>query len=185
MNVEYSNGLASALEEANRINKIYKAWENSQDFLVNPIKGTAYKNYILIRCYGQIEKTVRNILADYFTSKGMPQLCIQFGNKIRDRLHASLTKDLFPNFIKNNCSELWFVEIKRRQTDATYRCIKNHCYSFLDAFLGLTSLTNNRNSFAHGSSPYTQSIDDLIVYYEQSIVWLYELDDIVQNFNQE
>lgn len=181
MKTEYHQELYDTLAHARKIRQVYKSWERSKTGIKYPEKGTAYKNYMLIVCYGKIEHIFKNIVADYFTKPGMPQRCEQFGNKIRDRLPGSMAKDRLNKFIKDECSEAWFNEIKRRCDIPTHRCKHKARYSFSDTYVAVTSLTNARHNFAHGDSPYTGSIDDLLQYYIKAIVWLYEIDDIIDS----
>ena len=179
MKAEYIQELYDTLDHARKIKGVYKSWERSKTGFKYPEKGAAYKNYLLIVCYGKIEHVFKNILADYFTKSGMPQKCVQFGNKIRDKLPGSMARDKLNKYIKEECSEAWFSEIKRRTDDPAHRCKRKRDYSFSDAYMAVTSLTNARHKFAHGETPYTGSIDDLLLYYIKSIVWLYEIDDII------
>lgn len=179
MKIEYNQELYDTLSHARKIRQVYRSWERSKTGFKYPEKGAAYKNYLLIVCYGKIEHVFKNILADYFTKVGMPQRCQRFGNKIRERLPGSMTKEKLNNFIKEECSEEWFLEIKRRTDDITHKCKHKRNLSFADAYIAVTSLTNARHNFAHGDSPYTGSIDDLLQYYIKAIDWLYEIDDII------
>ena len=160
---------------------MYKSWERSKTGIKYPEKGTAYKNYMLIVCYGKIEHIFKSIVADYFTKPGMPQRCEQFGNRIRERLPGSLVKEKLYHFIGEECSKAWLAEIKNRNNDPNYKCKYKPRYSFSDTYVAVTSLTNARHNFAHGDSPYTGSIDDLLQYYIKAIVWLYEIDDIIDS----
>ncbi len=179
MKIEYVTELNDTLRCAREIRKIYKNWEQSKTGYRYPEKGAAYKNYLLILCYGKVERIFKNIVADYFTNSGMPQRCVRFGNKLRDKLEGSLAKDRLNNYIKEQCSEDWFNEIKRRTNDASYKCKRHRQYTFFEVYNAVTSLTNARHNFAHGDMPYTGSIDDLLIYYKKSIAWLYEIDDII------
>ncbi len=179
MKIEYAEALNETLDHAKKISAIYKSWERSKTGFKHPEKGAAYKNYLLIVCYGKIEYVFKNMVADYFTGPNMPQRCVQFGNTLRDRMTGSLAKDRLNHFIKNECSEDWFNEIKRRDSDITYKCKKYKSYTFAEAYIALTSLTNNRHNFAHGDKAYTGSIDNLIQYYKKAVAWLYEIDDII------
>ncbi len=179
MRIEYTQEIKDILLQAKKIVAIYKSWERSKTGYKYPEKGAAYKNYLLILCYGNIEHVFKNLIADYFTRPGMPSRCRRFGEKIRERLPGSMSKDRLNNFFKEECSELWYDEIKRRCGDINYRCIKNKKFSMNDTYVALTSLTNARHDFAHGENPYTGKIDDLLLYYRKSIVWLYEIDDII------
>jgi hypothetical protein len=178
MKADYKEELEDTLNHAKKIRKLYKNWESSKTGYKYPEKGIAYKNYLLICCYGKIEHVFKNIVADYFISTGMPLRCVRFGNKIRERLPGSMARDVLNKFIKEECSEEWFKEIKHRE-DTASKCSHNKSYSFKDAYIGLTSLTNIRHNFAHGTSTYTGNIDDIITYYLKSIAWLYEIDDII------
>lgn len=179
MKAEYCQELYDTLAHARKIRQVYKKWERSKTGFKYPEKGAAYKNYLLIICYGKIERIFKNLVADYFNKQGMPQRCQQFGNKIREKLPGSLAKDKLNKFIGDDCSKLWLDEIKRRDRDPSYRCKHKSKYSFSDTYVAVTSLTNARYAFAHGDSPYAGSIDDLIQYYIKAIVWLYEIDDII------
>ena len=179
MKTEYNEELYDTLNKAREIRRLYKKWERSKTGYKYPEKGEAYKNYMLIVCYGKIEHIFKNILADYFTQLNMPQRCKRFGNKIREKLPGSLAKDKLNQFIKEECSEEWYNEIKRRSNDPLYKCKHKKTLSFSDAYVAVTSLTNARHNFAHGDSPYTGSIDDLLQYYIKSIEWLYEIDNII------
>ena len=179
MKAKYHQELYDTLHHARKMRQIYKSWERSKTGYKYPEKGAAYKNYLLILCYGKMENIFKNLLADYFTKPGMPHRCEQFGNKIREKLPGSMAKDRLNKFIGDECSKAWLDEIKRRDTDSAYRCRHKKTYSFSDTYFAVTSLTNARRTFAHGDSPYTGSIDDLIQYYIKAIVWLYEIDDII------
>ena len=179
MKSEYIQELNDTLSEVRKIRKIFKDWERSKTGYKYPEKGAAYKNYLLIVCYGKIERIFKNIIGDYFTQPSMPQRCMQFGNTIREKLPGSMAKDRMNHFIKEECSSAWLDEIKKREANVTYKCKRFPRFTFADAYMGLTSLTNARHNFAHGESPYTGSVDDLIDYYQKSMAWLYEMDDII------
>lgn len=180
MKPEYQQELSDTLLLARKICRIYKNWERSKTGYKYPEKGMAYKNYMLIVCYGKVEFIFKNMVADYFTQPQFPQRCRQFGNKIRDRLPGSMAKSSLNNFIKTECSTAWYDEIKRRVDDPTYHCRRHRRHSFSDTYLAVTSLTNARHNFAHGDAPYTGSINDLLQYYIKAIAWLYEIDNIIQ-----
>ena len=179
MKVEYIQELNDTLNHAKSIRKIYISWERSKTGFKYPEKGAAYKNYMLIACYGKIERIFKTLIFDYFTQPSMPQKCIQFGNKIHDQLPGSLAKERLNEFIKKECSSEWYDEIKRRLGNPAHQCKHDNRYSFSDTYMAVTFLTNARHNFAHGDSPYTGSVDDLILYYKKAIVWLYEIDDII------
>lgn len=132
MKAEYTQELYDTLDHARKIKSVYKSWERSKTGFKYPEKGAAYKNYLLIVCYGKVEHVFKNILADYFTQSGMPQKCVQFGNKIRDKLPGSMARDKLNKYIKEECSEAWFSEIKKRTEDAAHKCKHKKRYSFSD-----------------------------------------------------
>ena len=183
MKTNYVNAIKDILVQVRKVVLIYKKWERSKTGYKDPEKGAAYKNYLLILCYGNIEHVFKNIIADYFVQATMPQKCQGFGEKIRERLPRSMAESVLNNFIKEECSELWFNEIKTRCNDVNYRCRYCKKYSMKDTYIALTSLTNARHAFAHGDNPYTGTIEDLVLYYKKSIVWLYEIDNIVSNIS--
>lgn len=179
MKEEYKNELKDALKYALKIKNTYKSWEKTKTHFKHTEKGVAYKNFLLIYCYGKIEKIFKQIVADYFTKKSMPERCVNFGNSIRDRLPGSLTKDRLNKWIKDECSQKWFDEITYRCRDVNNKCKRNKKYKFNDMYLALTSLTNLRHDLAHGSNLFNGNPDDLIDYFKKSIIWLYEIDDII------
>lgn len=180
MKTEYANEIKDILVQVKKITTIYKRWERSKTGYKYPEKGAAYKNYLLILCYGNIEHLFKNIIADYFVRSSMPQRCQRFGEKIRERLPGSMAESILNKFIKEECSELWFNEIKNRCNDVSNKCYYNKKYSMKDTYIALSSLTNARHDFAHGDKPYTGKIEDLVLYYKKSIVWLYEIDNIIK-----
>ena len=179
MKSNYENELKDGLHYARKVRRLHKTWEQSKTGYKYPEKGVAYKNFLLIYCYGKIEYYFKQLLFDYFTKLGMPQRCVNFGNSIKDKLPGSMTKSRLNDWIKKECSDQWFNEINRRCNDSSYRCVHNSRYTFNDVDLALTSLTNNRHKLAHGESLYAGSVEDIIQYFEKSIVWLYEIDDII------
>ena len=182
MKTNYSKELIDTLKHSQKIKQIYKTWERSKTGYKYPEKGAAYKNYLLIYCYGKIETIFKHLVADYFAQESMPQRCKQFADKIRERLPSNLTKDGINRFIREECGSDWLTELHTREKSTTYRCIHNRNYTYYDVILAVNFLTNLRNSFAHGQECYTGSIDDIIVYYKKSIVWLYEIDDVINKF---
>lgn len=179
MKNEYITNLKDAKKHIKLVRKYFDDWQKTDYSIKTPAKGATYKNYILIYAYGTIEYTFKNLIADYFCASGMPQRCIQFGNKIRDRLPGSMAKDMLNKFIGEECSKLWLQELKKRCDDTTTKCKINNKITVDDAYIALTSLTNSRHAFAHSAKPYTGEIDDLMNYYKKSVAFLYEIDDII------
>lgn len=180
MKIDYTNDLIDALQYSRKINKYYKLWQKSKTSFKHPEKGMAYKNFLVIYCYGKIEHTFKKIVSDYFLQSGMPRRCIDFGNKIREILPGSMAKDKLNNWIKKECSEEWFNEIDKYCKDRNKFCKKKKNLLFKDAYLALTSLTNLRHDLAHGTKLYLGNPDDIITYFIKSIAWLYEIDDIIK-----
>lgn len=180
MKIEYTNDLKDALKYARTIKNCYNAWQKSKSGYKHQEKGVAYKNFLLIFCYGKIENTFKKIISDYFLRNGMPQRCIDFGNKIRDALPGSMAKDKLNNWIRKECSIKWFDEIDKRCKDKNWFCKKNRTLLFNDAYLALTSLTNLRHDLAHGTNLYSGRPEDIITYFIKSIAWLHEIDDIIK-----
>ena len=179
MKREYKDELKDALSYALRIRKMFKNWERTKRHYLHPEQGEAYKNFLLIYCYGKIEFYFKRILSDYFLNPNMPQRCISFGNEIRKRFPGSMAKDKLNDWIKKECSPKWYEEIDKRCKDRNSKCKRNKNYKFNDMYFALTSLTNLRHDLAHGTKLYSGSPDDLIDYFKKSIVWLYEIDDII------
>lgn len=181
MKSDYTTNLKETEAHLRIVKNYFKRWQKTKHSIKTPEIGAAYKNYILIYAYGTIEKTFKNIIADHFCTPGMPQRCIQFGNKIRDQLPGSMAKERLNKFIKDECSKLWYDELARRCNDTTYKCKKNKKITVDDAYIALTSLTNSRHDFAHSAKPYTGKIDNLMEYYKKSVAFLYEIDDIINS----
>lgn len=179
MKREYKDELKDAFSYALKIRRMFKSWEKTKNHHKHPEKGVAYKNFLLIYCYGKIEFYFKQIISDYFVRPCMPERCISFGNKIRERLPGSMTKGMLNEWIKKECSTKWFDEIDYRCKDPSNKCKRNKNYKFNDMYLALTSLTNLRHDLAHGTKLYLGNPDDLIDYFKKSIIWLYEIDDII------
>lgn len=122
--------------------------------------------YSLIKASGVIEYSYKTILADYHNGAS-PQAVSFIDNNVRE---SSKNPTL-----ENICTYL-------KQFDTTWlssfkQSIKTHPDS-TRIKASLSSLCQNRNHFAHGK-PSTASFNDIIQYFEDSVIVISILDSIV------
>ena len=125
-----------------------------------------YTLYSLIKASGVVEYSIKTILAD-FHSGASPQAILFIDTNVRDSSkNPSLDNiyHLLKQFDRNWLSS--FKTSLNRRADATR--LKD----------SLRSLYDNRNSFAHGK-PCTASFNDIMQYFEDSIIIVEVLDSIV------
>lgn len=111
----------------------------------------------------------------------MPIRCQQFAaTLLNDNYSLSINKENFNRFLRKECSEQWFDELKRRET-SNLKDKKYYKYTLQQMYLSINFIFQERCKFAHGESSYSGTINELVENFIRARAWLYELDNIISN----
>ena len=162
-NKDIEKWLNESLNELKSIKKIMRAktFNNLSPYLVK---------YAIIRACGAIEVAFKSIVADFCDNKTtIQQLNYYIDNDIRNSSMNPSMDNLYKMLLKFD--ENWNNNFKNQLSQETDRRVWES---------SLKSLNNERNKFAHGTLATTLSINDVILYFSDSIKIIEIFDNVVQ-----
>ena len=178
---EYIQKIQDTHNELLRIKSKIHILQNCRQASLYSADIKAFKNYAVILAYGCIENTVKNLISDYYKKPTMPMKCQQFAvNLIDNKYSLSICKELFNKFLKKDCSEQWFNELKRREQNQL-KDKKSYRFTVQQMYMAIDFIFQERCKFAHGESSYQGTINELCENFLKAKMWLYELDNIISN----
>lgn len=181
MKIEYIEKINKIHKELLRIKRKIKCMQNSKNSIKKLDDINVYKNFAVILAYGCLENITKNLIADYYKDATMPLRCQSFAsNLLSDYYPLSIKKANINNFIKKECSEQWFDELKRIEK-ADIKDIKYKKYTLTQIYTSIDFIFAERCKFAHGESSYSGTINEFIDNFVRAKAWLYILDSIINN----
>lgn len=181
MQTEYIEKIKKTYQELLRIRRKIKIMQNSKNSIKKLDDINVYKNYAVILAYGCLENITKNIISDYYKDVKMPLRCQSFAsNLLADNYALSIKKESINRFIKKECSEQWFNELKRRE-ELNIKDKKYKKFTISQMYTSIDFIFAERCKFAHGESSYLGTINELIDNFTRARAWLFELDNIINN----
>ena len=159
-NQEAQDSIDKCLEELQRIYHLVEGHGGTSPIV------PFLTNYAIVRACGTIEYSFKTILSDSLSGHSS-----QIANYIDHTIRNSSMNPSRENICKTlkKFDDTWNSEFKSR--------LNNHTDS-ARIKSSIDSLNSSRNSFAHGD-PLTSSFDDIRNYFNDSIVIIEILDDLV------